>query len=68
MIVQLISEITCANRGHKRVETMPTAACQFFYVCEHCKTVLKPKEGDSCIYCSFGSIPCPPVQEEGCSC
>tara|TARA_R110002033_G_scaffold77963_2_gene129543 strand:+ start:1471 stop:1833 length:363 start_codon:yes stop_codon:yes gene_type:complete len=27
---------------------MPTNACQFFYECENCKTVLKPREGDCC--------------------
>ena len=35
----LKSEITCPNCGHKKVEDMPTNACQFFYECEHCKTV-----------------------------
>ncbi|WP_430623644.1 GDCCVxC domain-containing (seleno)protein [Marivirga lumbricoides] len=24
--------------------------------------MLKPKEGDCCVYCSYGSAPCPPVQ------
>jgi len=61
--IQLKSEITCPNCGYKKVENMPTHACQFFYECDNCKAVLKPKEGDCCIYCSFGTIPCPPIQE-----
>jgi len=39
----LKSEITCPNCGHKKVEDMPTNACQFFYECENCKKVLKAK-------------------------
>ena len=55
----LQSEITCPNCGYQKTETMPTDACQFFYECEHCKTVLKPKNGDCCVYCSYGDMPCP---------
>lgn len=62
MDIQLKSEITCPNCGHKKVEEMPTSACQFFYDCEACKRVLKPQEGDCCVYCSYGSVPCPPIQ------
>ncbi len=42
---------------------MPEASCQFFYECQGCGEVLKPKEGDCCVFCSYGSVPCPPVQE-----
>lgn len=57
------STITCPKCGHKKAESMPTAACQFFYECEHCNTVLRPDEGDCCVYCSFGSVACPPIQK-----
>ena len=43
-------------------------ACQFFYECENCKTVLKPKEGDCCVYCSYGTVSCPPIQENKSCC
>lgn len=47
---------------------MPTDACQFFYECEHCKAVLRPKAGGCCVFCSYGSVKCPPVQmQQGCS-
>ena len=59
----LKSEITCPNCGHKKVEDMPTNACQFFYECEHCKTVLKPTLCDCCVYCSYGTVPFPPIHE-----
>jgi len=68
MEIQLKSEITCPNCGHKKVEDMPTNACQFFYECENCKKVLKPNEGDCCVYCSYGTIPCPPIQENKSCC
>lgn len=66
--VILQSTITCPNCGHKKEETMPTDACQYFYECENCKAQLKPKQGDCCVYCSYGSVPCPPIQETGKSC
>ena len=52
-----------AKALNKKVEDMPTNACQFFYECENCKTVLKPKKGDCCVYCSYGTVACPPIQE-----
>ena len=60
----LVSTISCPNCGHKKEETMPTDACQYFYECENCKTVLKPQQGDCCVYCSYGSEKCPPIQQD----
>lgn len=59
----LQSVITCPICGHKEEETMPVDACQFFYACKKCKTRLKPKEGDCCVFCSYGNVPCPPIQQ-----
>lgn len=58
----LKSIITCPNCGHKKEESMPEDSCLFFYECENCTILLKPKEGDCCVFCSYGNIPCPPVQ------
>ena len=63
MEIQLKSEITCLNCGYKKIENMPRNSCQFFYECENCKMVLKPNKGDCCVYCSYGTVPCPPIQE-----
>ena len=41
---------------------MPTNACQFFYDCTGCGRRLKPKPGDCCVFCSYGSVCCPPMQ------
>ena len=38
----LHSEITCPHCGHRKLETMPTDACQFFYACEGCRSRLRP--------------------------
>jgi hypothetical protein len=54
--------ITCPNCGHMKKEIMPIDTCQFFYECEKCKTVLKPKQGDCCVYCSYGTVKCPSKQ------
>ncbi|HLT33656.1 hypothetical protein DHD08_07785 [Arenibacter sp. H213] len=68
MEIQFESTIFCPSCGHQKIEEMPTTACQFFYECESCKTVLKPKEGDCCVYCSYGTVSCPPIQENKSCC
>ncbi len=60
--VELNSTITCPHCGHKKDEIMPTNACQYFYECENCKQMIKPKQGDCCVYCSYGTVKCPPIQ------
>jgi hypothetical protein len=59
----LESTITCPHWGYAKTETMPTNACQFFYECSRCHELLKPKPGQCCVFCSYGSVLCPPVQE-----
>lgn len=61
--LELKSTITCPNCDYKKEETMPTDACQYFYECGNCKSVLKPNQGDCCVYCSYGTVKCPPMQE-----
>ncbi len=63
--VILESALTCPICSHTKTEIMPTDACQWFYECEQCHTVLKPKPGDCCVYCSYGTVPCPSIQEHG---
>lgn len=64
----LDSAIRCPNCGNTSTERMPTDACQFFYDCRRCGTRLKPKDGDCCVFCSYGTVPCPPVQKSGGGC
>jgi len=41
---------------------MPANACVVFYECKACGTKLKPLPGDCCVFCSYGSIRCPPAR------
>nr|WP_276607819.1 GDCCVxC domain-containing (seleno)protein [Vogesella mureinivorans] len=50
------------------METMPTTACQFFYECSACNTLLRPQAGDCCVFCSYGTVPCPPIQQNRSCC
>ena len=62
-MTELRSTITCPHCGHRKTETMPIDACQFFYDCKSCGAILRPGQGDCCVFCSYGSMPCPPVQQ-----
>lgn len=64
--MHLESTIKCPQCGFEKQETMPTDACQISYECPNCKTLLKPKQGDCCVFCSYGSVKCPPKQKEDC--
>lgn len=63
------SVITCPRCGYRKQETMPSDACIYYYECEACGELLKPKGGDCCVFCSYGTVACPPVQlgQKGCS-
>lgn len=65
MTVTLTSVLTCPSCGHTETLVMPTDACVYFHDCAGCKTRLRPKSGDCCVFCSFGSVPCPPIQAGG---
>ena len=60
--INLRSVLTCPECGHAKEETMPKDACMFFYVCEECDSRLMPKHGDCCVFCSYASVKCPPIQ------
>lgn len=63
----LESELKCPHCGFAAVERMPTDACVYYYECLGCHTLLRPKSGDCCVFCSYGTVKCPPVQQEsGC--
>ncbi|UTW67535.1 hypothetical protein KFE94_05340 [bacterium SCSIO 12643] len=62
-LIQLWSTITCPVCGFQKEEKMPQDSCQYFYECTHCISLIKPQKDDCCVYCSYGSIPCPPIQK-----
>lgn len=59
--------LTCPNCGVKHKVEMSTNACQYFYKCSSCGKMLKPKEGDCCVFCSYADTKCPPEQKKAMS-
>ena len=59
----LESVLTCPHCGFAATEAMPIDACLYFYECAGCHALLRPESGDCCVFCSFGSVQCPPVQQ-----
>ena len=65
--IVLSSELTCPKCGHGSVESMPTDACIYFFECTACGELFQPKPGDCCVFCSYGTVACPPIQSaHGC--
>ncbi|MGX6568239.1 hypothetical protein E6A55_32745 (plasmid) [Cupriavidus necator H16] len=65
--ILLESTLTCPHCGCVKKEVMPTNACQFYYECGHCGAVMRPRRGDCCVFCSYGTVKCPPIQQKkGC--
>lgn len=60
--------ITCPECGHAETESMPTDACIYFYDCKGCGALLRPKKGDCCVFCSYGTRKCPPIQAASSCC
>ncbi|MHA1978973.1 MAG: GDCCVxC domain-containing (seleno)protein [Candidatus Hodarchaeales archaeon] len=58
----LISKVTCPNCGHKTDNQMPENQCILFYECPNCQSVLRPQDGNCCVFCSYGDVKCPPMQ------
>jgi hypothetical protein len=58
----LESVITCPHCGTAKAEIMPTDACRYLYDCTGCGGRLWAKAGDCCVFCSYGTAPCPPIQ------
>ena len=56
------SVMTCPHCGFQRAELMPEHSCVIVYQCQRCGAVLRPAEGDCCVYCTYGTLPCPAIQ------
>lgn len=57
------SEITCPKCGYKKTETLPTEVCLIKYTCDSCSAISYSKDGDCCVFCSYGTHKCPSKQE-----
>lgn len=68
MEIKTKSVVTCPVCCFQKEEDMPLDACQYYYECTHCNTLLRPLAGDCCVFCSYGSDKCPPVQAHNACC
>ncbi|MHA1975263.1 MAG: GDCCVxC domain-containing (seleno)protein [Candidatus Hodarchaeales archaeon] len=59
----LNSTVTCPSCGNENMVSMPEDYCQLIYTCPECNSAFKPKNGDCCVFCSYGDVKCPPMQE-----
>lgn len=57
------SVVKCPKCGFESAERMPEDRCIVRYSCKRCGFIMTPRDGDCCIFCSYGTVPCPPVQE-----
>lgn len=64
MEIKTKANLKCPVCGYVQEVDMPLDSCQYFYECKNCKTMLKPKEGDCCVFCSYADTPCPPMQKK----
>ncbi|WP_428984160.1 GDCCVxC domain-containing (seleno)protein [Ralstonia psammae] len=58
--VVLESVLTRPHCGSAKRDLMPRRPCLFYWGCPQWRTLLRPKPRDCCLFCSFGSVPCPP--------
>ena len=58
------SALTCPVCNYEETFVMSDDACHFFHTCNRCGTLLKPVGEDCCVFCSYGTLPCPPKQRE----
>ncbi|BAZ93574.1 phosphomannomutase [Thiohalobacter thiocyanaticus] len=65
--IEYRSTLTCPECGHRETLTMPDNYCLWYHECSGCAALLRPRPGDCCLFCSYGTVPCPPIQAgDGC--
>ena len=62
MPINLTAAITCPECGRVTMEHMPIEANMHAYECNACHALLRPKNGECCVFCSFSDERCPPQQ------
>jgi hypothetical protein len=55
---KITSVLSCPKCQYHQLETIPADQCVFFYQCSACSSVIRPKPGDCCVFCSYGSRKC----------
>ncbi|WP_370622950.1 GDCCVxC domain-containing (seleno)protein [Polynucleobacter sp. MWH-Berg-3C6] len=57
------STITCPYCRASESLEIPIGSSQHLYRCRACSSILKPKSGDCCIFCSFGDLDCSSAEQ-----
>ena len=55
-----VATIRCPACGVESANELPDDACLYFWKCPACGTDVRPRPGDCCVFCSYGSVRCPP--------
>lgn len=58
----LLNILTCPACNHEMEVIMPVNSVQLIYECDRCYTLIRPKNTDCCVFCSYGTILCPTHQ------
>ena len=59
-VMDMDTRLTCPDCAHISLVPTPDDACVYFHECPNCRTLLRPKDGDCCVLCSYGDHLCPP--------
>lgn len=51
--------LTCPHCKAEQTAEIPNTACVPFYKCKSCGEMIKSKEGECCVFCSWGDKDCP---------
>ncbi len=63
-ISDYFTDITCPHCGFTANEKLPEETCLIKYDCLNCNRSIYPKDGDCCVFCSYGTHKCPSIQND----
>ena len=61
--INLKTVITCQSCGMAEEIMMHPKLPEQKFVCKKCSAELLAQAGECCVFCSYGSVKCPPIQE-----
>ncbi len=56
--------IKCPICSFEVEEEIPEDRCVYFYICKNCWSIIRPKENECCVFCSYSDTKCIPKQLE----
>jgi hypothetical protein len=54
--------IKCPVCKFQKEEMMKIGTHVAFYTCQECEARIKPRQNECCVFCSYGTVPCPAAQ------